>query len=138
MNLPYHRLVTLIEGNALKMWQVLGLVGVLVFFFSAALPLVFIYFIGVFSLNLVDLYGWFGYGLSVFESGSKWTQAFSSVAAGFLLTAMLFPVTILVWFASFRIGARACLIAGSVGVVCWLGSFSAVVQLKLLTNAWVP
>lgn len=132
VNLPYHRVATLIEGNALKAWQILGSIGILVFFFSAALPLIFIYFIGVFSMNLVDLYRWFGYGLPIFEPASEWTQAFSSVAAGFLLTAMLFPITILVWFASFRIGSKACLIAGSLGMVCWLGSLFAVIQLKLL------
>lgn len=84
-------------------------------------------------MNLVDLYRWFGYGLPIFESASEWTQAFSSVAMGFLLTAILFPTTIIVWFASFKIGPKACLIAGSLGMVCWLGSLFAIIQLKLLT-----
>ena len=83
-------------------------------------------------MNLVDLYRWFGYGLPISEPTPEWTQAFSSVATGFLLTAILFPTTIIVWFASFRIGAKACLIAGSLGMVCWLGSLFAVIQLKLL------
>lgn len=132
-NSHYDRISTLIEGNALKIWQILGSIGILLFFFSAALPLVFIYFIGVFSINLVDLYRWFGYGLPIFDPTPEWTQAFSSVAAGFLLIAILFPTTIIVWFASFKIGPKACLIAGSLGMVCWLGTLFAIIQLKLLT-----
>lgn len=132
-NSHYDRISTLIEGNALKIWQILGSIGILLFFFSAALPLVFIYFIGVFSINLVDLYRWFGYGLPIFDPTPEWTQAFSSVAAGFLLIAILFPTTIIVWFASFKIGPKACLIAGSLGMTCWLGSLFAIIQLKLLT-----
>ncbi len=75
VNSHYHSVATLIEGNALKIWQILGSIGILVFFFSAALPLIFIYFIGVFSMNLLDLYRWFGYGLPIFESASEWTHA---------------------------------------------------------------
>jgi hypothetical protein len=84
-------------------------------------------------MNLVDLYRWFGFGLPIFDSTPELTQAFSSAAAGFLLIAILFPTTIIVWFTSFRIGPKACLIAGSLGMMCWLGSLFAIIQLKLLS-----
>lgn len=83
-------------------------------------------------MNLVDLYKWLGYGLSISQPTSEWTEAFSSVGAGLLLTAILFPITLIVGFASLRIGPRACLIAGSLGMICWLGSLFAIIQLKFL------
>ena len=118
----------------LKIWQILASIGTLIFFFSGALPLISIHFIGIFSINLFDLYKWFGYGLPISEFPSEWTQAFSSVVAGFLLTAILFPITVIVVFASLRLGPKACLIAGSLGMICWLGSLFAIIQLKLLVT----
>jgi hypothetical protein len=116
----------------LKIWQILVSVGTLIFFLSGAFPLISIHFIGIFSISLFDLYKWFGYGLPISEFPSEWTPALSSVVAGFLLIAILFPVTVIVGFVSVRLGPKACLIAGSLGMVCWLGSLFAVIQLKLL------
>ena len=116
----------------MKIWQILASIGTLVFFFSGALPLISIHFIGIFSISLFDLYNWFGSGLPISESPPEWTQAFSSVAMGFLLIAILFPITIIVGFASLRIGPKVCLMAGSLGMICWLGSLFAITQMKLL------
>jgi len=116
----------------LKIWQVLALTGGSVFFLSGALPLISIHFIGIFSMNLLDLYRGFAHWLSISGSPPEWTEAFSTVAVGFILTAILFPITLIAVFASLRIGPKAYLIGGCLGMICWLGSLFAIIQLKLL------
>ena len=113
----------------MKIWQILAFNATLVLFFSGALPFISIHFIGIFSMSLFDLYR--GFGLSIPESLSELTEAFSSVGAGLLFIAILFPISLIVGFASLRIGPKACLIAGSLGMICWLGSLLAIIQLKL-------
>lgn len=80
-------------------------------------------------MSLFDLYK--GFGLSIPESLSELTEAFSTFGAGLVFIAILFPLSLIVGFASLRIGPKACLIAGSLGMICWLGSLFAIVQLKL-------
>lgn len=113
----------------LKWWQILAFNGTLVLLLSGALPLISIHFIGIFSTSLFDLY--MRFGLSKPEFASDLSEAFSGVGAGLVLTAILFPVTLVVGFASLRIGPKACLIAGSLGMICWLSSLFAIIQLKL-------
>jgi hypothetical protein len=113
----------------LKIWQILAFNATLVLFFSGALPFVSIHFIGIFSISLFDLYR--GFGLFIPESLSELTEAFSTVGAGLVFIAILFPITLIVGFASLKIGPKACLIAGSLGMICWLGSLLAIIQLKL-------
>lgn len=105
--------------------------GTLILLFSGALPLISLHFIGVFSLSLFDLYPELGFGLSTSESPSEWTEFFSSVEAGLILIAILFPITLVAGFASLRFGPKACLVAGFLGMICWLGSLFAIVLLKL-------
>lgn len=115
----------------MKIWQIAVFNGTLILLLSGALPLISIHFIGTFSLSLFDLYTEFGFGLSIPESSYELTDALSSVVAGLILTAILFPIAVAVGFASLRIGPRACLIAGLLGMMCWLGSLFALIQLKL-------
>lgn len=116
----------------LKVWQIFVLIGTVVFFFSALLPMFSVQFIWTFSISLLDIYGWIGRGPPVNEATSEWIQAFSSVGLGLLLTAILFPLTIVVALVSLRIGPKLCLIAGFLGISCWLSSVLSVVQLKSL------
>jgi len=116
----------------LKIWQILGLIGIAIFLFSARLPLISIQFIWTFSISLFDIYGWIGRMPLVQDNTSEWTEAFSSVGVGLLLTAILFPITLIVAFASLKISPKLCLIAGFLGIACWLGAIFSVVQLKLL------
>lgn len=113
----------------LKIWQILAFNATLALFFSGALPFVSIHFIGIFSMSLFDLYR--GYGVSIPESLPEFTEEFSAVGAGLVLIAILFPISLIVGFASLRIGPKACLIAGSLGMICWSGSLLAIIQLKL-------
>jgi len=120
-----------LKGKLLKIWQIAVFDGTLILLLSGALPLFSIHFIGTFSLSLFDLYTGFGFGFSILEFSSELTGALSSVAAGLILIAILFPIAVAVGFASLRIGPRACLVAGSLGMMCWLGSLFALIQLKL-------
>jgi len=116
----------------LKIWHILALNGALVLLFSGAFPLISIHFIGVFTISFFDLYRWFGNGFSIPEFSSEWTEAFASVQVGLILAALLFPVALIAGFASLRIGPKACLIAGALGMACWLSSLFSVWQLKIL------
>ncbi len=115
----------------MKIWQIAVFNGTLILLLSGALPLVSIQFIGTFSLSLFDLYTGFGRGLSMLESPSELTETLSSVVAGLILTVILFPIAVAVGFASLKIGPKACLVAGFLGMICWLSSLFALIQLKL-------
>lgn len=116
----------------MKNWQILAFNGTLILLLSGALPLITIHFIGVFSLSLFDLYHEIGFNFSISESPPEQAKVFSSIETGLILIAILFPITLAIGFASLRLGPKACLVAGSVGMICWLGSAFTIIQLKLL------
>ncbi len=115
----------------MKIWQIAVFNGTLVLLLSGALPLISIHFMGTFSLSLFDLYTEFGFNPSLLESSYELTEALSSVVAGLILTVILFPIAVAVGFASLRIGPRACLVASFLGMMCWISSLFALIQLKL-------
>ena len=117
----------------LRIWQMLTLIGVVVFGFSAVLPLISVHFIMDFTTNLVDVYGWIGRGFPAGgEVMSILSNAFSSIWIGLIVTVILFPITIIVAFASLKMGAKLCLIAGVLGIICWLGALFSVEQFKVM------
>lgn len=133
MSSHYLKMQLSLKGDVLlKIWQMLTLIGAVVFGFSAVLPLISIQFIVNFSISLIDIYGWIGRGPPVDEAMSMLSEAFSSIGVGLLLTVTLFPITVIVAFASLKIGAKLCLIAGFLGIACWLGAIFSVEQFKIL------
>jgi hypothetical protein len=64
------------------------------------------------------------------ETSTEMTEAFSSIAAGLLITAILFPITVIAGFISLATSPKLTIVAGVLGIICWLGSLSAVLQLK--------
>lgn len=115
----------------MKNWHILAFNGTLILLLSGALPLISIHVIGVFSLSLFDLYHELGFSFFISESPSERARVFSSIEAGLNLIAILFPITLAVGFSSLRFGPKACLVAGSIGMISWLGSACAIIQLKL-------
>lgn len=108
----------------------LTLIGTVIFVFSAALPMISIQLIVTFSIRLFDMYRWLGLGPSVPENDSQWTEAFSTVRAGLFLVAILYFITVVAGFISAVTSPKVSLIAGVLGMACWLSSMFAILQLK--------
>jgi len=111
------------------MWQILAFNGTLILLFSGALPLISLHFIGIFTVSLFDLYR--GLSFSISEYAAQWTEAFSSIGAGIFVILILFPVALVFGFASLKIGSKGSLVAGVLGMICSLGAFAAIIQLRL-------
>lgn len=109
-------------------------IGTVVFLFSVALPMISIQFIATFSIRLLDVYSWVGRGPSLPEDNSQWAQAFSAVGIGLLLVAILYPITVVVGFLSLAISPKGSVVAGVLGIACWLCSVIATLELKSIVS----
>jgi hypothetical protein len=116
----------------METWRVIAVIGAVVFIFSVALPLISIQFIGTFSVSLLDLYSAIGRGgtTSTPEMPSELTQPFERIGIGLLLTVILFPVTAIIGLISVATSRKLALAAGILGIICWLGSIWAILELK--------
>jgi len=116
----------------MRTWQIMALAGTLIFLFAGVLPLFSVQFILTFSISLIDLYGWIGRGLYAGEDIPEWSEAFSGVAAGFFIIAVLFPMTVIIGLASVIKNPKLSLIAGFLGCVYSLGAIITVLRMMAL------
>jgi len=118
----------------MEAWRVIAVIGTVVFVFSAVLPLISVQFIGTFSISLLDLYSAIGRGgtTSTPEIPSELTEPFERAGIGLLMTIILFPITAIIGFISAATSRKLALAAGILGIICWLGSIWAILELKSL------
>lgn len=104
----------------LEYWQIATLLGTVVFLVSAFMPLISIQALGAsMSINLIDAY-------SAFAKGEG---EIMQIGVGFLLTLVLYPITVIFGFVSL-VTRKVALAAGILGIVCWIGSLWAISALK--------
>jgi hypothetical protein len=84
------------------------------------------------------MYGQMGRTPSMMETSIEMTEAFSSAAAGLLITIILFPITVIIGFVSLATSPKLAIVAGVLGIICWLGSLSAILQLKSIVAETAP
>jgi hypothetical protein len=92
----------------MEKWQISAVVGTIVFLVAGFLPLISVF--GIASISLIDIYGAFGGAMA------------AGIAIGFdlfLLTMILYPITIILGFASI-IKPILATIAGILGIICWI------------------
>jgi hypothetical protein len=113
------------------------LTGTTVFLFAGTLPFVSAQFMGMtFSISLFDFYGLVGGSNSTGLLANYTPQAIMappSFGAALLVTMVLFPIVVIAGFVSV-IRPKVTILAGILGVLCWLGSLFAVLQLKSLIS----
>jgi hypothetical protein len=101
------------------------------------LPFVSAQFWGTaFSISLFDFYGLVGGSNSTGLLANYTPQAIMappSFGAALLVTMVLFPIVVVAGFVSV-IRPKLTILAGILGVLCWLGSLFAVLQLKSLIS----
>ena len=121
----------------MKTWQIIALTGTIVFLFAGMLPFVSAQFMGMtFSISLFDFYGLVGGSNSTGLLANYTPQAIMappSFGAELLVTMVLFPIVVIAGFISV-IRPKVTILAGILGVLCWLGSLLAVLQLKSLIS----
>ncbi len=119
-------------ANVMKVWQITSLVGTLIFLFAGVLPVVSVQFVTAFQISLFDIYGWIAGGRYTVEATPQWNEAFSVVAAGFLIIAVLFPITVFIGLISVFKSPKLSFIAGFLGSIYSVSAIVAVLQLKSL------
>jgi len=112
----------------LEYWKIAASIGTIVFLFSAFLPLITITVLDTTaSISLADLY-------SALTNAAEQTARDITVlirSYGILLTVLLYPVTVVLGFVSIA-KRKAAFAAGTLGIVCWLGSIIALSSLQAL------
>jgi hypothetical protein len=97
----------------MEKWQISAVIGTIIFLAAGFLPLISFSILGVsFSFSLIDMYGALGGAMA---AGA--TIGFDL----FLLTMILYPITIILGFASI-IKPVLATIAGILGIICWIGA----------------
>lgn len=106
-------------------WRIAVLIGIVIFLFSAFLPLVSY----IISFSLADYYG---LQAGIQQLGvDKWTMP--KGLEGLFITMLLYPITLILGFVAIWKRSLA-LAAGSLGIVCWLSAFAAVSYFKINTD----
>jgi hypothetical protein len=100
-------------------WKILALVGTIIFLFSGFLPMVSA---SEFSFNLSDFYT----GSVTIDAG----------VIGILLTIILYPVAVILGFVSI-LKRKVAMIAGIVGLICWIGTLAYFAQVNAVSHAGV-
>jgi hypothetical protein len=120
----------------LKTWQIIALTGTVVFLFAGIFPFVSAQFRGMpSSISLFDFYTLVAGSNSTGLLTNYTPQAIMappSVGLGLLVMMMLFPIVVIAGFVSVIRRPKATVLAGVLGVLCWLGSLFAVLQLQSL------
>ena len=84
-------------------------------------------------MSLIDFYSIVSHGGA--SAQPRWPRELDPylvrIGAGFLLTMILFPITGIVGFLSL-VSRKIALLAGILGVICWLGSIWGIFELKSL------
>lgn len=116
----------------LASWKIVALIGTIIFLISGVLPLV--------SLTLFDFSFYFSlfhaYNL-ILQGGGSTTSgeiAVTAGAVGILLTVILYPLTVLLGFASI-VKQKLAIVAGILGLLCWIGWLAALNELGIIQYA---
>jgi hypothetical protein len=112
----------------LDYWKIAAFIGIIIFLVSAFLPLITVTVLDTtVSIDLIDLY-------SALTNAGEQTAGDITVLSGLygiLLTILLYPVTVILGFVSIA-KRKAALVAGILGIICWLGSIMALSSLQAL------
>lgn len=123
---------------SLEYWRIIALIGIIVFLFSLFSPLVSLGGAGVSLLFTYSVTGdislpdnaviraTLGHIFSVREY-EEYTQG---AALKILITMILFPIALAIGFISLIINHKMALVSGMLGIICWLSSIWAVMEIK--------
>ena len=106
-------------------WKIAAFIGTVIFIFSGLLPMVSD--ANGSSLSLLNLYMAIGQG-----TGSSVSLMIDVATIGILLTLILYPVTVVLGFASI-IARKVAIIAGILGLVCWIGTLMYLAQFDAIS-----
>jgi hypothetical protein len=109
----------------METWQIAAIIGTIIFIIAGALPLISI--LGIYGLSLFDLYGYLLGGAAGPVSAGSY---------GILLTVILYPITIILGFVSI-IKHKLAIIAGILGIICWIGAILTVSEATALAGGLV-
>jgi hypothetical protein len=115
----------------LEYWKITALVGTIIFLVSAFLPLISTsLFDMTFSFNLINIYASLG------QSSSAGSVTVSTLDYGILLTIILYPITVVLGFVAVMRRSIS-LVAGILGIICWVGSIVTIASYDYLQFAGI-
>jgi len=110
----------------------LWLIGTVIFLVSAFMPLISIQALGMsISITLIDVYTSIGKETDMSTTQGQMPSEAMPIALGFILTLILYPVTVILGFVSL-LRRKLVLVAGILGIICWIGAIWAIAELKSL------
>jgi len=114
-------------GLNLADWKIVALIGTIIFLISGFLPLISLsLFDFSFYFSLFNVYTLFAQG----GSTSSGEITVTAGAIGILLTIILYPLTVLLGFASIA-KHKLTIVAGILGLICWIGWLTALNELSI-------
>lgn len=126
----------------LEYWRITVLVGIVVFLFSLTLPLVSI--AQWTNISLFDVYS-HAEDLSLPDNAvvratlgrlfsvREYKEQTQGATLKLLTTIILFPVALAIGVMSLLISHKIALVSGILGIVCWLSSIWAIMEIKSIT-----
>jgi len=117
----------------LETWQVVALIGAVIFLFAGFLPLISAsaMFVTI-SFSLVDMYRFITSPQPGTPTPPEMTISIPTGAYMLILALILYPITIILGFLSI-IKQKLSLIAGILGIICWIGGIWFVYDLNTLS-----
>jgi hypothetical protein len=114
-------------GENLENWQVMALIGAIIFLVSGFLPLVSASALTItVSFSLIDFYRYIGQSTSTTDTIPVPTSAYMM-----FLTLILYPITVILGFVS-TVKQKVALAAGMLGIICWIGALWFVYDMNTL------
>jgi hypothetical protein len=111
--------------KTLENWKVTVLIGTIIFLISGFIPLVSTSLFDFTSYsNIFDVYN------TVVQSGSFFSGSTATALIGLWLTAILYPLTVLLGLLSIA-KRRLVIVAGILGILCWIGLLIALNELQI-------
>ena len=109
-------------------WRIVALIGMLVFSLSGIAPIVSDnLFSPTISWNLFDLYSAVGRGWNIIDSVTA-----NSATIGILLTMIIYPIALVLGLVSI-VKRKIAIIAGTLGLICWIGTLAYLAQIDVLS-----
>lgn len=108
--------------------RIVALIGTLIFSVSGIAPMVSDnLFNPTFSLNLFNLYSAVGQGWNIIYSVTV-----DSATIGVLLTMVIYPIALVLGLVSI-VKRRIAILAGTLGLVCWIGTLAYLAEVDFLS-----
>ena len=116
----------------METWQVIALVGTVIFLIAGFLPLISasVMFVTI-SFSLVDMYRFITSPQPEAPTTPEMTIPIPTGAYMLFLSLVLYPITIILGFLSV-VKQKIALIAGILGIICWIGGIWFVYDLNTL------